>query len=71
MMILQKAYTNQNFSKEKYQLGNYCLIQFQILQTKITLIVRQTVRKITNEILGVKGLRHRKFLFTLQGSTKD
>ena len=52
-MILQKAYKNQNFSKEKYQLGNYCLIQFQILQTNITLIVRQTVRKITNEILGV------------------
>ena len=36
MMILQKAYKNQNFSKEKYQLGNYCLIQFQILQTNIT-----------------------------------
>ena len=71
MMILQKEYKNKNFIKEKYQLGNYCLIQFQILQTNITLIVRQTVRKITNEILGVKGLRHRKFLFTLQGSTND
>ena len=70
-MILQKGYKNQNFIKEKYQLGNYCLIQFQILQTNITLIVRQTVRKITNEIVGVKGLRHRKFLFTLQSSTKD
>ena len=31
--------------------------QFQILQTSIILIVRQKVRRITDEILGVKGLR--------------
>ena len=38
--------------KEKYQLGGYKLIQYQILQTNIP----RTVRRITNEILGVKGL---------------
>ena len=42
--------------KKKYQSGDYWLIQFQILQTNITKIVWQTVRRITNEILGVKGL---------------
>ena len=41
--------------KKVYKLGNYWLIQYQILQTNITRIVRQTVRRITNEILGVKG----------------
>ena len=33
------------------------LIQNQILKTQIVRIVRQTVRRITNEILGVQGLR--------------
>ena len=33
------------------------LIQNQILQTQIIRIVWQTVRRTTNEILGVKGLR--------------
>ena len=42
--------------KKKYQLGDYELIQYQILQTDITRTVWQTVRRITNEILGVKGL---------------
>ena len=42
--------------KEKCQLGDYKLIQFQILQTNITRTVWQTVSRITNEILGVKGL---------------
>ena len=32
-------------NKEKYQLGDYRLIQYQLLQTNIT-----------NEILGVKGI---------------
>ena len=32
------------------------MIQWQILQTNIMRIVWQTVRRITNEILGVKGL---------------
>ena len=43
-------------NKEKYQLGDYKLIQYQILQTNIRRTVWQTVRRITNEILGVKGL---------------
>ena len=41
-------------NKEKYQLGNNKLIQYQIFQTNITKTVWQTVRRITNEILGVK-----------------
>ena len=32
------------------------LIRYQILQTNIMRIISQTVRRITNEILGVKGL---------------
>ena len=44
-------------NREKYQLGDYKLIQYQILQTNITRTVWQTVRRITNEILGVKGLQ--------------
>ena len=65
-----KPFTVQNFSlqyqadkldenKVKYQLGDhdYKLIQYQILQTNITRVVWQTVTRITNEILGVKGLR--------------
>ena len=35
------------------------MIQYQILKTNITRTVLQTVRRITNEILGVKGLRDR------------
>ena len=45
-------------NKEKYQLGDYKLIQYQILQTNITRTVWQTVRRITNVILGVKGFRY-------------
>ena len=33
------------------------MIQYQILQTDIIRIVCQTVKRITNEILGVKGLK--------------
>ena len=32
------------------------MIQFQILNANITRTIRQTVRRITNEILGVEGL---------------
>ena len=35
---------------------NYDLIQYQIPQTNIFNIVRLTVRRIINEVLGVKGL---------------
>ena len=50
---------NSDENKVKYQLGDhdYKLIQYQILQTNITRVVWQTVTRITNEILGVKGLR--------------
>ena len=41
--------------KEKYQLGDYFLIQYQILQTNIVRIIYQTVGRIANEILRVKG----------------
>ena len=43
-------------NKEEYQLGDYWLTQYQILQTDIIGIVWQTVRIIINEILGLKGL---------------
>ena len=43
--------------KEKYQLGDYKFIQYQLFQPNITRTVWQTVRRITNEILGNKGLR--------------
>ena len=42
-------------NKEKYQLGDCKLIQYQILQTNIARTVWWTVRRII-EILGVKGL---------------
>ena len=38
---------------KKYQLGDHKLIQYQILQTNITRTVWQTLRRVTNEILGV------------------
>ena len=43
-------------NKENYQLGDYWLTQYQILQTDIVGIVWQTVRIVINEILGLKGL---------------
>ena len=51
-------------NKEKYQLRDYKLIQYQILQTNITRTVWQTVRWITNDILGVKRLSVRFLVFT-------
>ena len=42
--------------KKNINLGDYKLIQYQILQTNITRTVWQTVGRITNEILGVKAL---------------
>ena len=44
-------------SKEKYQLGDYKYILYQIPHTNIIRTVWRTVRRINNEILGVKGLR--------------
>ena len=40
----------------RYQLGDYWLIQYHILRCNIRRLVEQTVRRITNDILGVKGL---------------
>ena len=51
--IQNQAISDEN--KEKYQLGDYKLIEYQIPQTNITRTVWETVRRITNEILGVKG----------------
>ena len=36
----------------------FLLIQYQILSTSITGIVWQTISRIINQILGVKGLRN-------------
>ena len=41
--------------KKETKLGDYKLMQYQILQTNIIRIVWQTVRRIIREILGVKG----------------
>ena len=54
--INTKIKQTSNENKEKYQSGDYKLIQYQILQINITRTVWQTVRRITNEILGVKWL---------------
>ena len=45
--------SDQDRISQKYQLGDYELIQYQILQTDITRTVWQTVRRTTDEILGV------------------
>ena len=59
LMVLQYQYNikqRRGENKEKYQLGDHKLIQYQILQTTIIRTVWETVRRITNEILVVKGL---------------
>ena len=38
-------------NEEKYQLGHYEVIQYQVLRSKIMRIVWQTVGRIANEIL--------------------
>ena len=44
-------------NKDKYQVGDYLLVQNQIwLRANITIIVKQAVRRIINEILGERGL---------------
>ena len=43
-------------NKVKYQLGDYSLIQYQFLQIDVKIIAWRTVRRITKEILGGKGL---------------
>ena len=48
--------------KVKYQIGDFQLIQYQILQIDIKRIVCQTVQRITDEILVVQI----RIIFTLQ-----
>ena len=50
------------WEERKYQLGDFYLIQYQVLRTNTRRIVWQAVRRITNEILGVKGLKMFEFL---------
>ena len=45
--------------KKSLSLENYKLIQYQIPQTNMTRTEWEIVRRITNEILGVKGLKRR------------
>ena len=54
--------------KKKTQLGNFKLIQYQILQTDIISNLWQTVRRIANEILGVKGLNAFVYFFLCPGN---
>ena len=49
---------NSDKNKEKISIGGLLVDSIQILQTNIIGIVWQTVKRITNEILGVKGVKH-------------
>ena len=51
--------TESNENKENNYQEDSWLIPYQILPTIIMRIVRQTVKRITNEILGVKELNDR------------
>ena len=48
-------------NKEKYQLWDYLLIRYQILRTNITRTVWQTVRRITDEVLGAEEVKEKVF----------
>ena len=52
--------------KKKYQLWDWYLIQYHPLGTSIVSIVWRAVRRITNEILGVKGLSNCEVTFRIQ-----
>ena len=57
--LLTTSTNNKQMSdenEEKYQLAKYALLVDPILRSNIIKIVWQTVRRITAEILGVKGL---------------
>ena len=49
---------NSDKNKEKISIGGLLVDYIQILQTNIIGIVWQTVKRITNEILGVKEVKH-------------
>ena len=57
LQFLNNIKQKSDENKEKYQLGDYKLIKYEILQNNIIRIIPQTVRRIANEILGVKGLK--------------
>lgn len=57
-MSYDSAQQMSHENKEKYQLGDYYLIQYQSLQTHITVIVWQTLERIAKEILRMKGLEN-------------
>ena len=46
---------SDHVKKEKFKLGDYKFIQYQILSMNIIRIVWETVRRITKEIWGWKG----------------
>ena len=54
----QEGISPYNINTISSRQGEYKLIQYQILQTNITRTVWQIVRRITNEILGIKGLKY-------------
>ena len=49
---------NSDKNKEKISIRGLLVDSKQILQSNIIGIVWQTVKRITNEILGVKGVKH-------------
>ena len=46
----------QTSHEEKISIMGLLIVRYQILKINIMRIIWQTVRRITNEILGVKGL---------------
>ena len=56
---LKYKYNSRQIIKKirKYQVGNYYLMEYPVLKTNIILTVWQTVRRMTDKILGVKGLK--------------
>ena len=60
-----------NENEEKYQLGDYKWIQYQILQTNITRTAWLTVWRITCEILGVNPLTPKISLANLLTTAKQ
>ena len=65
MLHLYNIMQTSDETKEKYQLWNYELILYKILQDNIMRIIWQTVRRVVDEILGVKGLSHKPHYVTL------
>ena len=56
LTLLMQNQEDKSLDQWKISVWGLLVIQYQILQTNIIGIVWQTVRRIANEILGVKGL---------------